>query len=61
MGYRYYKVIATIAVEQWSPDLMCDEHKFVQRSGVDSITIDDDDLLLHIEEYEVEFQRTGDK
>ncbi len=54
MTYRFYKVTAIVAVEQYEAQDLCDEHRLVIRTGIDGVQmLDDDDVLIDITEEEL--------
>ncbi len=54
MSYRFYKVTAIVAVEQYNAADLCDAHREVVRSGLDAVQmLDDDDLLIDVYEEEM--------
>lgn len=56
MTYRYFKVTAIVAVEQYGADELCGEHSHLgHRCGLDAVDLlaDGDDYLLDISEEEL--------
>ncbi len=55
MTYRFYKVTAIVAVEQYEDVDLCDTHKGAVRTGIDAVSMlsDDEDYLLSITEKEL--------
>lgn len=54
MTYRFYKITAIVAVEQYQAEDLCDQHRYVLRTGIDAVQmLDDDDVLIDLTEEEL--------
>ena len=54
MTYRFYKVTAIVAVEQWRDVDLCEEHMTATRTGIDAVEmLCDDDTLISLTEQEL--------
>jgi hypothetical protein len=62
MTYRFYKVTALVAVEQYEDVDLCDTHKGATRTGIDAVQMisDGDDYLLALTEKELILTTKGD-
>jgi hypothetical protein len=54
MTYRFYKVTAIVAVEQYQDVDLCADHKGTARTGIDAVEmLCDDDTLISLVEQEL--------
>lgn len=54
MTYRFYKVTAIVAVEQWRDVDLCEEHMTATRTGIDAVEMCcEDDTLISLTEEEL--------